>query len=84
MGEAMGYNHDIEVKMQRHFSRLSEKDQRGYAAVEAAKLGHGGIEYVAGLFGIDHKTVRAGLSELELEEDPSPGRTRKKGAAGRT
>jgi len=80
----MGYTQDIEVKMQRHFSRLLENARRGYAAVEAAKLGHGGIEYVAALFSIDPKTVRRGLTELEMVEDPSPGRTRKKGAAGRT
>ena len=80
----MGYDSKIEIKMQRLFSRLSEKDQRGYAAVEAAKLGHGGTEYVAGLFRIDPKTVRKGMAELELEEDPSPGRVRKKGAATRT
>lgn len=80
----MGYTQDIEIKMQRLFSRLSEKEQRGYAAVEAAKLGHGGIEYVAALFQIDPKTIRRGLSELDLEEDPSPGRTRKKGAAEKT
>ncbi len=66
--------------MQRYFTRLSEKDQRGYAAIEAAKLGHGGIEYVARLFEIDPKTVRQGLADLDMPEDPSPGRVRKKGA----
>lgn len=80
----MGYPAHVELKMQRHFARLSEKDQRGYAAVEAAKLGHGGIEYVSNLLGIDPKTVRRGLAELEETEDPSPGRVRKKGAAEST
>ncbi|MGZ8238525.1 MAG: hypothetical protein ACXW1Z_20955 [Methylobacter sp.] len=47
------------------------------------KLGHGGIEYVSGLFGIDPKTVRRGLSELEVPEDPVPNRIRKKGADGK-
>jgi len=58
----MGYTQDIEVKMRRHFSRLLENARRGYAAVEAAKPGHGGIEYVAVLFSIDPKTVRRGLA----------------------
>jgi len=81
----VGYASDIELKMQRYFARLSEKEQRGYAAIEAAKLGHGGIEYVSPLFGIDPKTVRRGLAELEEDaEDPSPGRVRKKGAAEKT
>jgi len=30
--------------MKRFFPWLSEKDRRRYAAVEAAKLGHGGVE----------------------------------------
>lgn len=75
------YTPDIELKMRRHFTRLSEKEQRGYAAIEAVKLGHGGFEYVSNLFCIDPKTVRRGLEELEEMEDPSPGRVRKKGAA---
>ena len=40
------YAADVKGKMQRFFSWLSEKDRRRYAAVEAAKLGHGGIEYI--------------------------------------
>jgi len=76
----IGYAEDIEQKMQRLFVRLSEKDCRCYAAIEAAKLGHGGIEYVSKLFEIDPKTVRRGMAELELIEDPAPGRVRKKGA----
>ena len=73
-----GYEEAIEIKMQRLFEGLSEKDRRRYAGIEAAKLGHGGIEYVAGLFGVDPKTVRRGLAELELTDDPAPERIRKK------
>lgn len=77
------YPKDIEVKMQRLFTRLSEKDKRSYAAIESVKLGHGGVEYVSCLFGIDPKTVRRGLSDLEAEADPAPNRSRKKGADGK-
>ena len=35
------YPVDVESKMKRLFDWLSEKDRRRYAAVEAAKLGHG-------------------------------------------
>jgi hypothetical protein len=73
-----GYREDIEIKMRRLFERLSEKDRRRYAGIEAAKLGHGGTEYIAGLFGLDPKTVRRGLAELELEDEPDEGRVRKK------
>jgi hypothetical protein len=41
------YAADVEQKMKRFFGWLSEKDRRRYAAVEAAKLGHGGVEYIA-------------------------------------
>ena len=74
----MGYESDIELKMRRLFATLSEKDRRRYAGIEAAKLGHGGIDYVSGLFGLDAKTVRRGLTELEQAEDPAPERVRKK------
>lgn len=73
-----GYGKDIELKMQRLFQSLSEKDRRRYAAIEVAKLEHGGIEYVSSLFGIDPKTIRRGMTELELIEDPTAGRIRKK------
>ena len=72
------YDKDIELKMQRLFQMLSEKDRRRYAGIEAAKLGHGGIEDVSGLFDMDPKTVRRGLVELEVNEDPAPSRIRKK------
>ena len=74
----MGYAKEIELKMQRLFTTLSEKDRRRYAAIEAAKLGHGGIEYVSMLFALDPKTVRRGLMELEQADDPAPDRVRKK------
>lgn len=79
--QVMDYSEDVELKMKRYFDRLSEKDRRGYAAIEATKLGHGGIEYVARLFEIDQKTVQRGLKELETSEEPALGRVRKKGAA---
>lgn len=59
-----GYEKNIELKMQRLFATLSEKDRRRYAGIEAAKLGQGGIDYVSGLFEMDPKTVRRGLTEL--------------------
>lgn len=73
------YASDVERKMKRFFDWLSEKDRRRYAAVEAAKLGHGGVEYVARVLQCDAKTIRQGLNELEEPEDPVAGRDRKKG-----
>ena len=78
-----GYAADIEGMMQRFFSWLSEKDRRRYAAIEAAKLGHGGGEYIARVLACDPKTIRQGLQELEEAEDAAAGRSRKKGGAAR-
>ena len=53
----MTYSPEIEHSMRMFHDSLSEKDRRRYAAIEAAKLGHGGIEYIAdrpGLRSQDH------------------------------
>ena len=73
------YASEVERKMKRFFDWLSEKDRRRYAAVEAAKLGHGGLEYVARVLECDPKTIWQGLKELEESDDPAAGRVRKKG-----
>lgn len=73
------YSPQVEQSMQTMYRSLREKDRRRYAAVEATKLGHGGIEYIATLLGCDAKTIRQGLADLaELPEVP-PERCRKKG-----
>ncbi len=53
--------------MQRLYKSLNEKDRRRYAAIEAAKLGWGGISYISALFGCDYCTIRFGLLELDDE-----------------
>ena len=74
------YAQRVERRMKTLYARLSEKDRRRYAAVEADKLGAAGVEYVAQLFGVDPKTVRQGLADLDEEDDPAGERVRKKGA----
>lgn len=44
---------------------MDEKSQRHYAAIEALKLGYGGIHYIAGLFGVSEKTVSRGIEEVK-------------------
>ncbi len=53
--------------MQRFYHSLSEKDRRRYAAIEAVKLGWGGITYISQLFGCDYHTIRLGIDELDDE-----------------
>ena len=74
------YPLDVERTMLHVFQSLGERDRRLYAAAEACKLGHGGIGYIAQLFGCDRKTVRRGLQEI-LPACSLPGHSRKKGAA---
>jgi hypothetical protein len=78
----MRYSDEIEHSMRLFFGSLSEKDRRRYAAVEAAKLGHGGIEYVSALLGCDPKTIRQGQHDLDQLPDELGKRVRKKGAEG--
>ena len=73
------YPPEIERKMKRLFDSLGENDRRRYAAVEATKLGHGGIEYIAQVLQCDPKTIRRGLVELEGADDLDTSRARKKG-----
>lgn len=75
------YSAEIEQQMKLFHDSLSEKDRRRYAAVEAAKLGHGGVQYLAQVFGCHPNTIRQGQEEVaQLPEDDAQGRIRKKGA----
>jgi hypothetical protein len=80
-GQAMrGYRSGVERQMVKLYGALSEKDRRRYAAVEAMKLGHGGVQYIADLFGCDPDTIRHGGQDLDqLPVDEAEGRVRKKG-----
>lgn len=76
------YSADVQRHMVYLYRSLSEKDRRRYAAVEAEKLGHGGVAYVASLFGCDPDTIRQGRADMEqLPADAAAGRVRQKGGA---
>ena len=51
------YPTDIEERMRGFFHSLSEKDRRRYAAVEAGKLGRGGIAHVAAVLGCSTRAI---------------------------
>jgi len=53
--------------MQLHYSRLSEKDRRQYAALESFKLGRGGTTYISKVLGVDRKAILQGVKELKEE-----------------
>ena len=79
----MTYSPEIEHAMRMFHDSLSEKDRRRYAAIEAAKLGHGGIGYISTLLGCDPKTIRQGQQDLDQLPDGLDYRVRKKGAGRR-
>jgi len=54
-------------------SSLTEQQRRLYAGLESLKLGHGGDEHIATLFGIDRHTVARGREELLQETAPIKG-----------
>jgi hypothetical protein len=78
------YSPDVERTMRAFYRSLRENDRRRYAAVEAAKLGPGGVEYIAKVLDVDPKTIRRGQHDLEnLPERPAarvraPGGGRKR------
>jgi hypothetical protein len=76
----MTYSPEIEQAMRLFHDSLSEKDRRRYAAIEAAKLDHGGTAYIAGVLGCDPKTIRQGQEDLDHLPDGLGNRVRKKGA----
>jgi len=76
------YSRQVEKDMKNLYRSLSEKDRRRYAAVEAEKLGYGGIAYVSELFGCEPDTIRRGQADVDaLPDDAALGRVRKKGRA---
>jgi hypothetical protein len=72
MNEFPGYD-AAHVETMRMFSRTLEEDhRRRYAAIEALKIGFGGIAYVARVLGMSRRTIYTGIRELEQlrEDDP--------------
>ena len=66
------YPTDVEKAMKAMYLSLRENDRRRYAAVEAAKLGYGGLEYISSVLGCDPKTVRQGQQDLQELKDQGP------------
>ena len=60
----MPYCPEIEAEMKKFYGTLSEKDQRRYAAIEAMKLGRGGISYIAQVLGCNRDRISEGIKEL--------------------
>jgi hypothetical protein len=67
----------MEARTRAFYETLSEKDARRFAALEAARLGYGGITYLAGVLGCSTRTIERAAEELHnLPNDPAAGRVR--------
>jgi hypothetical protein len=53
-------------------SRLDEQQRRWYVALEAKKLGHGGITLLSQITGMSVDTIRRGRDELDEELSGRP------------
>ena len=72
---------EVANQVRAFYESLSEKDQRRFAAVEARRVGFGGIKYIASVVGCSRRTIERGTAELnDLPNDPAAGRVRRPGA----
>jgi hypothetical protein len=92
MNEFRGYDESHEECMRIYCRSLAEDHRRRYAAVEALKIGFGGVAYVARVLGMSRRTIYTGIRELEAmgnddpdhPQRPSGGETRiRRPGAGR-
>src|SRR5258708_11806523 len=63
LGQEPHPDQEIHEQMNLLLSRLDEQQRRWYAAVESAKLGHGGGRVRSPLTGVDGGTIRRGRAE---------------------
>ena len=78
------YPKSIQQQMKLFYDRLTEPDKRLYAALEAEKLGHGGIKLVGELLGCSGATINRGVEELnDPQRLPEKGRSRHSGGGRR-
>ena len=57
---------ELHWQMNLLLSRLDEQQRRWYAAVEAKRIGHGGICLLSQITGMDEKTIKRGQEELAV------------------
>ena len=65
--------------MRKFHKSLSEKDRRHYAAMEANKLGYGGVTYISKLLKCNHEVITRGKVELKQDIQDLKNRIRRIG-----
>jgi hypothetical protein len=73
----------LHAQMNLLLSRLGEPERRWYAAVEANRLGPGGVRRVAQITGLDEKTIRHGQAEVAGSLADAPLKRQRRVGGGR-
>ena len=69
----------VKRQMVRFYVSLNERRRR-YAAVEAQKLGHGGLHFISGLLKCDPKTIAHGIQDWRQRSRSPLSGSEKKGS----
>jgi len=77
VNEFRGYDASHEEFMRLYARSLPEDHRRRYAALEALKIGFGGIAYVARLLGMSRRTIYTGVRELQDMGEGDPDHPRR-------
>ena len=72
MNEFVGYQAVHEAAMRLYCRSLPEDHRRRYAAIEALKIGYGGVAYVSRVLGLSRRTIYTGIRELEQMTNDDP------------
>ena len=72
MNEFAGYEAVHEEAMRLYYRSLPDDHRRRYAAIEALKIGYGGVAYVARVLGMSRRTIHTGIRELEQMGNDDP------------
>ncbi len=64
-------------------SRLDEQQRRWYVALEAERLGHGGIELMSKITGLSVPTIRRGQQEMAQDLAGRPSERIRQSGGGR-
>ncbi len=83
--EQPGEHADKKVHFQTNLllSRLDEQQRRWYVALEAGKLGHGGMEQMSKVTGMSVDTIRRGKDEMDNALSDRPTERVRKAGGGR-
>jgi hypothetical protein len=72
MNEFAGYEAVHEEARRLYCRSLPEDHRRRYGAIEALKIGYGGVAYVARVLGMSRRTIHTGIRELEQMGNDDP------------